>query len=68
MNIARFTPLRISSSEQEFILNFSLLEHDLIHFFKIRDFDHAISRINKFKEVHPIIGSMQKYLINFYWA
>ncbi|QHM45113.1 helix-turn-helix transcriptional regulator [Lactiplantibacillus plantarum] len=54
MNIARFTPLRISSSGQEFILNFSLLEHDLIHFFKIRDFDHAISRINKFKEVHPI--------------
>lgn len=54
MNIASFSPVYISSAEQEFILNFSLLEHDLMHFFKTRDFDHAISHFNKFKKEHPI--------------
>ncbi|MGL3993186.1 helix-turn-helix transcriptional regulator [Pediococcus acidilactici] len=50
MRKIELSPIKISDEDRSFVLKFSLLEHDIIHFFKNSDFEHAEKHVDYFFE------------------
>lgn len=48
MRIVKLDPSLLTSQDRSFILKFSLLEHDLLHFFENKDYEHAHEHIDQF--------------------
>lgn len=50
MRIVKLDPSLLTSQDRSFILKFSLLEHDLLHFFENKNYEHATNILTSFLE------------------